>query len=173
MTGEQASLAATIAGAGLVCFPTDTVYGIGGVVAPATAAAIARVKGRRPDKPLQVVYPTVDLLLSAVALSPAVAAAARRLLPGPFTLVVPYPEDMVFPPPGAAEWAPGEGGHDAGRRRRAAHAADAGRARAGLAAGGAGAGPAAVPAARLVGQPERGRGPGRSVRRRARRARRL
>ncbi len=112
--GEQASLAATIAGAGLVCFPTDTVYGIGGVVVPATAAAIARVKGRRPDKPLQVVYPTVDLLLSAVALSPAVVAAARRLLPGPFTLLVPYPEDMVFPPPGAAEWAPGEGGHDSG-----------------------------------------------------------
>ncbi len=112
-TGEQAALAAAIAGAGLVCFPTDTVYGNGGAVAPATAAAIARVKGRRPGKLLQVVYPTVDLLLSAVALSPAVAAVACRLLPGPFTLVVPYPEGMDFPPPGAAEWAAAEG-HDAG-----------------------------------------------------------
>jgi len=111
-SGKQATLAAAVAAAGLVCFPTDTVYGIGGVVAPATAAAIARVKGRRADKPLQVVYPTLDLLLSAVALPPAVAAAARRLLPGPFTLVVPYPDGMVFPPPGVVEWPAGEGGRD-------------------------------------------------------------
>jgi L-threonylcarbamoyladenylate synthase len=111
-TAGQATLAAAVAAAGLVCFPTDTVYGIGGVASPATAAAIARVKGRRADKPLQVVYPTMDLLLAGVALTPAVAAAARRLLPGPFTLVVPYPDDMVFPPPGAVEWAAEAGAGD-------------------------------------------------------------
>jgi L-threonylcarbamoyladenylate synthase len=107
---EQTDLAATIAAAGLVCFPSDTVSGIGGVVTPATAAAIARVKGRAAGKPLQVVYPNLGLLLAAVALAPVVARAARRLLPGPFTLLVPYPDGTVFPPPGAVEWPAGAGG---------------------------------------------------------------
>ncbi|HUK78681.1 MAG TPA: Sua5/YciO/YrdC/YwlC family protein [Thermoleophilia bacterium] len=97
-------LAEAVAVAGLVCFPTDTVYGVGGVAAPATAAALARAKGRPSDKPFQLVYPTLGALLSAVALSPAVAAAARRLLPGPFTLLVPYPAGTSFPSPGAVEW---------------------------------------------------------------------
>jgi L-threonylcarbamoyladenylate synthase len=103
-----ARLADDVAAAALVCFPTDTVYGIGGVATAATAAAIARVKGRRPDKPLQLVYPTLDLLLESVPLAPAVATAVRRLLPGPFTLIVPYPDGLrspspsVLEPPGAA-----------------------------------------------------------------------
>jgi L-threonylcarbamoyladenylate synthase len=98
-----ARLADDVAAAALVCFPTDTVYGIGGLATAATAAAIARVKGRPPDKPLQLVYPTLELLLGSVPLAPDIAAAARRLLPGPFTLVVPYPEGWRFPPPGVLE----------------------------------------------------------------------
>ena len=112
----RAELVAAIGSAALVCFPTDTVYGIGGVVTPATAMALARAKGRPADKPFQLVYPTVAGLLSAVALSPAVAAAARLLLPGPFTLVVPYPAAMSFPPAGSVEWpaaAPGGAGQTA------------------------------------------------------------
>ena len=101
-----ACLAEAVAAAGLVCFPTDTVYGIGGVATAATAAAIARAKGRRADKPLQLVYPTLEMLLDRVALAPAVSAAARRLLPGPFTLVVPYPDGLAFPPPGLVDRPP-------------------------------------------------------------------
>ena len=125
---------AAIAAAGLVCFPTDTVYGIGGVVAPATAAGDLRAsRDAAPDKPLQVVYPTLELLLAGVALSPAVADAARRLLPGPFTLVVPYPDGIELPARGRVEWPAAEGPGGAAPDDRA----DAGRARAGLAAGGA------------------------------------
>ena len=79
----RAELAEAVDAATLVCFPTDTVYGVGGVAAPATAAALARAKARPPGKPFQLVYPTLTALLSSVTLSPAVAAAARRLLPGP------------------------------------------------------------------------------------------
>ena len=100
----RAELAEAVATAALVCFPTDTVYGLGGVAAPATAAALTAAKGRPSDKPFQLVYPSLAALLCAVALSPAVSAVARRLLPGPFTLLVPYPADMSFPPPGAVEW---------------------------------------------------------------------
>jgi L-threonylcarbamoyladenylate synthase len=111
---QQPMLAAAIAAAGLVCFPTDTVYGIGGLATPATAAAIARAKGRAADKPLQVVYPTVDLLLADVPLPPVVARATRLLLPGPFTLVVPCPADRTFPPPGTAEWPADEDAREPG-----------------------------------------------------------
>lgn len=100
----RAELPVAIAAAALVCFPTDTVYGLGGVATPATAAALAQAKGRPADKPFQLVYPTVAALLSAVTLSPAVAVAAGRLLPGPFTLLVPYPPLGSFPSPGAVEW---------------------------------------------------------------------
>ncbi len=115
-------LAEAVVAAALVCFPTDTVYGLGGVVAPATAVALARAKERPPDKPFQLVYPTVAALLCSVALSPAVAAAARRLLPGPFTLIVPYPAGMSFPPPGAVEWPEAGRRAGSGDRRGAAEA---------------------------------------------------
>ena len=67
--------------------------------------------------------PTLELLLAGVALSPAVADAARRLLPGPFTLVVPYPDGVTFPPCGRVALAgapttttmePGDDGADDG-----------------------------------------------------------
>jgi len=115
----------------LVCFPTDTVYGIGGRCRAHTYKAIAAAKGRgvherlgvsagqeqpgepeqpgaseqpdTPDKPLQVVFPTLDLLLAALRPEPSLAALLRRLLPGALTLVVPYPEGFDGPPGGRAE----------------------------------------------------------------------
>ncbi len=89
-----------LAVARLVCFPTDTVYGIGGALSPATVAAIVAVKGRDPEKPLQVIFPNRELLLAAVPLGRRTTDACLRLLPGPVTLVVPYPEGFSCPPPG-------------------------------------------------------------------------
>jgi L-threonylcarbamoyladenylate synthase len=93
-------LASDVAAARLVCFPTDTVYGVGGVVSESVARAIVAAKRRDEGKPLQVVYPAVDVLLRAVAPRPRLAEAVRRLLPGPFTLLLPYPARLSFPPPG-------------------------------------------------------------------------
>ncbi len=95
-------LAAEVAAARLICLPTDTVYGLGGVVSPAVAAAIAAAKGREgEEKPLQVIYPSLELLERSVAMEPRLRDAVRRLLPGPFTLVIPYPSGLRYPPPGA------------------------------------------------------------------------
>ena len=99
-------LTAAVEAANLVCFPTDTVYGVGGCRRPETVAAIAAVKGRQmnksreADKPLQVIFATLNLLLEEVPLEPRISAAVRRLLPGPLTLVVPYPRGWSCPPPG-------------------------------------------------------------------------
>jgi tRNA A37 threonylcarbamoyladenosine synthetase subunit TsaC/SUA5/YrdC len=57
-------------------------------------------KGRDEGRPLQVVYPSLELLESAIALAPRLRAAVRRLLPGPFTLLLPYPPGLAFPPAG-------------------------------------------------------------------------
>jgi L-threonylcarbamoyladenylate synthase len=95
-----AELAGRIAAARLTCFPTDTVYGIGGLLSPAVSDAIVAAKSRDAEKPLQVVCPTVSFLTSWLALGPALCEAVERLLPGPYTLLLPHPPGLAFPPPG-------------------------------------------------------------------------
>ncbi len=100
--GAAAALEGRISRARLICFPTDTVYGVGGALTPAVADALVAAKGRDPGKPLQVIYPTVEALEVAVAPAPELRAVCRRLLPGPLTLLLPYPAGWDFPLPGTA-----------------------------------------------------------------------
>ncbi len=95
-------LAHLLAEARLACFPTDTVYGLGGTVTPAVREALMAAKGREAGKPLQVVYPSLELLEASLELKPRLGEAVRRLLPGPFTLLLPYPPGLAFPPAGEA-----------------------------------------------------------------------
>lgn len=76
-----------IGAGGIAVFPADTVYGL--ACDPGDRAAVARlyaVKGRAPGKPAAVMVFSLDALPE---LSPRVALAARRVLPGPVTLLVP------------------------------------------------------------------------------------
>ena len=91
---------AAVASARLVCFPTDTVYGVGGVLDPAVGSAIQAAKGRSADRPLQVIFPTREVLLAGIPAGGRLRDAFQRLLPGPVTLVIPYPEGFTYPPPG-------------------------------------------------------------------------
>jgi L-threonylcarbamoyladenylate synthase len=99
---DAAPLEARISAARLVCFPTDTVYGVGGALTLAVAGALVAAKGRDPGKPLQVVFATVEAFEAGVAPAPRLRSACRRLLPGPVTLLLPYPTGWDFPPPGEA-----------------------------------------------------------------------
>jgi L-threonylcarbamoyladenylate synthase len=80
-----------VAGGGVAVFPTDTVYGLG--CDPQRAQAVARLyelKGRRPDKPAAVLFFALDAALGALPeLCASERAAARALLPGPVTLLLP------------------------------------------------------------------------------------
>jgi L-threonylcarbamoyladenylate synthase len=84
------TFAQCIAGGGVVVFPADTVYGL--ACDPANQDAVTRLyalKGRPPDKPAAVMFFDVD---AAVAdLEPRTQAAARALLPGGVTLLLPNP----------------------------------------------------------------------------------
>ena len=97
---QAAALAGEIAAARLVCFPTDTVYGVGGLLAPSVSEAIVAAKSRDARKPLQVVCPNVAFLTAWLALGPLLREAVERLLPGPYTLLLPHPAGLGFPPPG-------------------------------------------------------------------------
>jgi L-threonylcarbamoyladenylate synthase len=77
----------------LVVIPTDTVYGL--VCTPyreEAVRALSELKRRDPDQPIAVVAANVDLLLEYVPeLRGKAGVLARRLLPGPYTLVLPNP----------------------------------------------------------------------------------
>lgn len=79
-----------LAGGGIVIFPTDTVYGVGGRASSARALArIYAAKGRQSDKPLQLILPDASWIARlADEVSPLVARLAGAFLPGPLTLVV-------------------------------------------------------------------------------------
>jgi len=77
----------------VVVIPTDTVYGL--ACAPhleESVRALSTLKSRSPDQPIAIVASSVDSLVECVPELPQRAIAlARRLLPGPYTLVLPNP----------------------------------------------------------------------------------
>jgi L-threonylcarbamoyladenylate synthase len=88
-----AEAVAAIKGGGLAVIPTDTVYGL--ACTPYREAAVLRLaalKARPPEQPVALVAASVDWLLECVPeLRGRGAVAARALLPGPYTLVLPNP----------------------------------------------------------------------------------
>lgn len=80
-----------VAGGGVAVFPADTVYGL--ATDPDSEPGFERIyalKRRRPDMPSAVMLFSLAAALEALPeLGPRTRAAFERLLPGPFTLVVP------------------------------------------------------------------------------------
>jgi len=75
---------------GLVAFPTDTVYGVGGAAFDARAVRrIYGAKGRSEEKAIPVLLAGLgDLGRVAAEVSPDLRRLAARFWPGPLTLVV-------------------------------------------------------------------------------------
>jgi len=74
---------------GLVCYPTDTVYGIG--AAAGDDAAVRRlfaVKGRPPDKALPLLLADTSDAAGVAEVTPLARALAGRFWPGALTIVV-------------------------------------------------------------------------------------
>ena len=75
---------------GLIAYPTETVYGLGSRARLAEVQAVARLKGRRLDKPFLLVEADRDMAAEqGLAFSEAATALARAFWPGPLTLVLP------------------------------------------------------------------------------------
>ena len=92
-----ARAAAIIARGGLVAFPTETVYGLGGdAFNPLSLAKIFEVKGRPRFDPLIVHIAAFETLETIADLSPLdteakkkLAALTQQFWPGPLTLILP------------------------------------------------------------------------------------
>jgi L-threonylcarbamoyladenylate synthase len=90
---DAATFARCIRVGGVAVFPADTVYGL--ACEPDLDDAVERLyrlKGRRPDKPAAVMFFARELALAALPeLGPRTREAVDKLLPGPFTLLLPNP----------------------------------------------------------------------------------
>lgn len=80
---------------GLLAYPTETVYGLGGAVERGVVRRLQRVKERGDDRPFLLLVPEAEGV--PLRWSSEARALARRFWPGPLTLVLPDPEES-FPP---------------------------------------------------------------------------
>ena len=92
MTPVEEAIAA-IRDGNVVLIPTDTVYGLACTPhRPEAVQALSMLKRRSPEQPIAIVAFSIESLVECVPeLSGEALARARRLLPGPYTLVVPNP----------------------------------------------------------------------------------
>jgi release factor glutamine methyltransferase len=87
---DRAALAGALDAGAVIGVPTDTVYGLAAKWdSRVGVAALFAAKGRSPEQPVAVLFPSVEAVKSALPdLEPAAARVLDALLPGPFTFVV-------------------------------------------------------------------------------------
>jgi L-threonylcarbamoyladenylate synthase len=74
---------------GLVCFPTDTVYGIGAAAGDNSAVRrLYAVKGRSPDKPMPLLLADASDAALVAEVTPLSKSLATRFWPGALTIVL-------------------------------------------------------------------------------------
>ncbi len=93
-----AEAARLLAGGGLVAFPTETVYGLGGDARDDRAVArIFEAKGRPRFNPLIVHLPDLDTARHYARFDAAAERVAAAFWPGPLTLVLPLGQAPLSP----------------------------------------------------------------------------
>lgn len=90
---------------GLVAFPTETVYGLGGDgLNPASSEKIYAAKGRPSDNPLIIHIADMESLSRIVKKVPSKALKlAQRFWPGPLTMIFPKSEEVPYETTGGLE----------------------------------------------------------------------
>ena len=82
---------------GLLAYPTETVYGFGGLAEPAALSRLERLKPRHGKMGFLLLLPDAEAA-PELAWSPVARSLAEAFWPGPLTLVLQDPEGR-FPPP--------------------------------------------------------------------------
>lgn len=81
---------------GLLAYPTETVYGLGSGPSVAALDALARLKGRTPDKPFLLLVASRAMAESwGLVFSASARALSDAFWPGPLTLVLPGGEGRL------------------------------------------------------------------------------
>jgi len=94
-------LEAALETGGIVIFPTDTIYGIGGNPwDQSVLERVRRLKERSADRPFTLHLPSVSAVAEFARLDGVAQRRVERLLPGPFTFLLPAkptaPESAVL-----------------------------------------------------------------------------
>ncbi|WP_462136971.1 L-threonylcarbamoyladenylate synthase [Candidatus Mycalebacterium sp.] len=84
---------------GIIVYPTETLYGIGGLaLKSAVARRVSEVKQRPEGKPFSVLVGDMETLRRHFVISEKQADAYRKMLPLPLTLVLREKKAGMFPP---------------------------------------------------------------------------
>ena len=96
---EIARAARLLADGRVVCYPTETHYGLGAnALDPAAVARVVSAKGRAVGAPIAVIVPDLAAACRLWASLPApLEALARRYWPGPLTIVAPAKAGVPSP----------------------------------------------------------------------------
>lgn len=92
---------------GVLAYPTETVYGLGGAIDPGPVARVLEIKGRQPDRPLLVLLPSRESA-DGLRWTPAARRLADAFWPGALTLVLADPQG-IFPKGVRSPWTGGVG----------------------------------------------------------------
>ncbi|MCX6771386.1 MAG: L-threonylcarbamoyladenylate synthase [Candidatus Micrarchaeota archaeon] len=88
-TAFEAALAAIKAG-GIVAYPTDTLYGLGcDATNPSAVKRLRALKCRDPAKPFSIIVSDFPMLLRFCRVSSEQEKILHKLLPGPYTFILP------------------------------------------------------------------------------------
>ena len=73
---------------GLIVYPTDTLYGIGGN--PFNEDVVKKILAvkKRPSVPISVAVSNMDMIKNLAELNPAAVRVCEKFMPGPFTIVL-------------------------------------------------------------------------------------
>lgn len=83
------TVAAHLAGGGVIGYPTETVYGLGSFAEESGLDALARLKSRPPSKPFLLLVADEEMLeQTGLVLTPSARRLAREFWPGPLTLAL-------------------------------------------------------------------------------------
>jgi L-threonylcarbamoyladenylate synthase len=92
---DLSDVARHVAWGGLLAYPTETVYGLGGAVTESAVAELRRLKGRTEDKPFIALVRSMEDA-AGLEWTDAARELARLFWPGPLTLVLSDPLG-IFP----------------------------------------------------------------------------
>jgi len=96
MTGETIPRAVEVLKrGGLVIYPTETCYGLGGdATSPPVIRRVFQLKNRSLSKPLSVIVSSLDMIREYVVITDEVEELVQKYMPGPLTLIV---KNKFFP----------------------------------------------------------------------------
>jgi L-threonylcarbamoyladenylate synthase len=78
----------TIAGHGIAAMPTDTAYGLSGLLEDSVIRRIFKIKGRPKDKPIPVIADSFEMVSRMAVLDKSVTDSLAKLWPGPLSVIL-------------------------------------------------------------------------------------